>query len=54
MAGWILTFITFGLLNLVAFIVALVFCILAAIAANKREVYRYPLNSGSSSRSWLK
>ena len=44
-AGWILSFITFGLINLVAFIVALVLCIIATMAASKHQSYRYPVNT---------
>jgi len=44
-AGWILSFITFGLINLVAFVVALVFCIMATMAASKHQAYRYPVNT---------
>jgi uncharacterized Tic20 family protein len=44
-AGWVLSFITFGLINLVAFIAALVFCIMATIAASKHEFYKYPVNA---------
>ncbi len=42
--GWITSFITFGLINLVVGIVALVFCILATVAATKHEFYKYPVN----------
>ncbi|WP_454051554.1 DUF4870 domain-containing protein [Cellulomonas sp. Marseille-Q8402] len=45
-AAWILTTVTFGLLFFLPFvvgIVGLVFAILAAVAANKGEWYRYPL-----------
>jgi hypothetical protein len=43
---WIITIITlgFGGILFLAFIVALVFMIMAAIAANKGEPYRYPVN----------
>ena len=44
-AGAILSFITFGLINVVGWIVALVFCIIAAIAASKHQAYRYPVNT---------
>ena len=44
-AGAILSFITFGLINVVGWIVALVFCIIATIAASKHEAYRYPVNT---------
>jgi uncharacterized Tic20 family protein len=43
-AGWILSFITFGIINLIVYIVALVFCIIATIAASKHESYKYPVN----------
>src|SRR5262245_57550403 len=36
--------LTFGLLNLAVYVVAVVFGVMAGIAANKGEVYRYPLN----------
>lgn len=43
---WIITIVTFGIggLLFLAFIVALVFMIMAAIATNKGEAYRYPVN----------
>lgn len=44
-ATWIITAITFGLLSFLPFLVwvaGLVFAILAAVAANKGEWYRYP------------
>jgi len=44
LVGWITAFITFGLINLVVGIVALVFCILGTIAASKHEFYKYPVN----------
>lgn len=44
-AGWILSFITFGLINLAAFIVALIFCIMATMAASRHEFYKYPINA---------
>jgi len=44
-AGAILSFITFGLINVVGWIVALIFCIIAAIAASKHQAYRYPVNT---------
>jgi len=43
--GWMLTVILIGFLVLLAaFIMTLVFCIQGAIAANKGQSYRYPLN----------
>jgi uncharacterized protein len=42
--GGLLFVFTFGLINLVAFIVALIFCIMGTIAANKHEFYKYPIN----------
>jgi uncharacterized Tic20 family protein len=45
MAGWILAWITFGLINLAAFIVALIFCIMATMAASRHEFYKYPINA---------
>jgi uncharacterized Tic20 family protein len=40
-----LSFLVIGIILLpVVFIVALVFCILAAVATNKGQDYRYPLN----------
>jgi uncharacterized Tic20 family protein len=44
-AGWVLSFITFGLVNLAAFIVALIFCIMATMAASRHEFYKYPINA---------
>ena len=44
-AGWVLSFITFGLINLAAFIVALIFCIMATMAASRHEFYKYPMNA---------
>ena len=44
-AGYVLAFITFGLINLAAFIVALVFCIMATMAASRHEFYKYPMNA---------
>lgn len=44
-AGSILSFITFGLINLAAFIVALIFCIMATMAASRHEFYKYPINA---------
>ena len=44
-AGWVLSFITFGLINLAAFIVALIFCIMATMAASRHEFYKYPINT---------
>ena len=44
-AGWVLAFITFGLINLAAFIVALIFCIMATMAASRHEFYKYPMNA---------
>ena len=44
-AGSILAFITFGLINLAAFIVALIFCIMATMAASRHEFYKYPINA---------
>jgi len=44
-AGWVLSFITFGLVNLAAFIVALIFCIMATMAASRHEFYKYPVNA---------
>ena len=42
--GWILTFLLSGLFVILAVgIVNIVFSIIAAIAANKGEMYRYPL-----------
>ncbi len=43
---WIITIVTFGIggLLFLAFIAALVFMIMAAIAANKGQAYRYPVN----------
>jgi uncharacterized Tic20 family protein len=35
---------TFGMLNLACWVLGIVFSILAAVAANKGEVYRYPVN----------
>jgi uncharacterized Tic20 family protein len=35
---------TFGLINLAVWILALVYGIIGGLAANKGEVYRYPLN----------
>jgi uncharacterized protein len=43
-AGALLSVFTFGLINLIAWIVALVFCILGTMAANKHEFYKYPIN----------
>src|ERR671917_513132 len=43
--GWVLSFITFGLINLAAFIVALIFCIMATMAASRHEFYKYPMNA---------
>ena len=46
-AGWILTSVTIGILfflPMLIFIAVLVLCIMAAIAANKGEAYRYPIN----------
>ena len=45
MAGWILSFITFGLINLAGFIVALIFCIMGTMAASRHEFYKYPINA---------
>lgn len=45
-ASWILTGVTFGVLSFLPFVVgiaALVFCILAGVAANKGQWYRYPV-----------
>ena len=44
-AGWILAWITFGLVNLAAFIVALIFCIMGTMAASRHEFYKYPINA---------
>jgi uncharacterized protein len=44
-AGSVLAFITFGLINLAAWIVALIFCIMGAMAASRREFYKYPINT---------
>jgi hypothetical protein len=44
-AGWVLSFITLGLINLAAFIVALIFCIMATMAASRHEFYKYPMNA---------
>ena len=44
-AGYVLAFITFGLINLAAFIVALIFCIMATMAASRHEFYKYPMNA---------
>jgi uncharacterized Tic20 family protein len=42
--GWVLTFVLIGLLVLAAvWIVNIVFSIIAALAANKGEPYKYPL-----------
>src|ERR671916_842737 len=43
--GWVLSFITLGLINLAAFIVALIFCIMATMAASRHEFYKYPMNA---------
>jgi uncharacterized Tic20 family protein len=43
--GSILAWITFGLINLAAFIVALIFCIMATMAASRHEFYKYPMNA---------
>jgi len=43
--GYVLAFITFGLINLAAFIVALIFCIMATMAASRHEFYKYPMNA---------
>jgi uncharacterized Tic20 family protein len=43
--GWITSpFLIGAILLLVAFVVALIFCIQGAIAANKHEFYKYPIN----------
>lgn len=43
--GWILTIVLIGLVIVgLAYVVRIVFSILAAIAANKGEWYRYPLS----------
>lgn len=43
-AGWILSIVLIGLFLVIAVaIVVLVFSIIAAIAANKGELYKYPL-----------
>ena len=39
-----LSFITFGLINLAAFIVALIF-LTATMAASRHEFYKYPMNA---------
>jgi hypothetical protein len=44
-AGYVLAFITLGLINLAAFIVALIFCIMATMAASRHEFYKYPMNA---------
>ncbi|MEY9213332.1 DUF4870 domain-containing protein [Thermobifida halotolerans] len=47
-AAWILSVITFGLLffvPMVVWIFSLVFCILAGMAANRGEWYRYPVST---------
>ena len=44
-AGWVLSWITFGLINLAGFIVALIFCIMATMAASRHEFYKYPINA---------
>jgi uncharacterized Tic20 family protein len=44
-AGWILAFITFGLINLLGFVAGLVFCIMATMAASRHEFYKYPVNT---------
>ena len=44
-AGYVLAFITSGLINLAAFIVALIFCIMATMAASRHEFYKYPMNA---------
>ena len=42
--GWVLTFFLIGLLVILAVaVVNIVFSIIAAIAANKGEMYKYPL-----------
>ena len=45
LAGSILAWITFGLINLAAFIVALIFCIMGTMAASRHEFYKYPINA---------
>ena len=43
--GWVLSFIGIGLLIILAvYIVVLIFSIIAAVAANKGESYKYPLS----------
>ena len=44
-AGYVLVWITFGLINLAGFIVALIFCIMATMAASRHEFYKYPINA---------
>ena len=44
-AGYVLVWITFGLVNLAGFIVALIFCIMATMAASRHEFYKYPINA---------
>ena len=44
-AGWVLVWLTFGLINLAASIVALIFCIMATMAASRHEFYKYPINA---------
>jgi uncharacterized Tic20 family protein len=41
----VLSFITLGLINLAAFIVALIFCIMGTMAASRHEFYKYPMNA---------
>jgi uncharacterized protein len=45
LAGSILAWLTFGLINLAAFIVALIFCIMGTMAASRHEFYKYPINA---------
>ena len=44
-AGTILASFTFFLINLAAGIVALIFCIMGAMAASRHEFYKYPINA---------
>ena len=44
-AGWVLSFVTLALIPLAAFIVALIFCIMATMAASRHEFYKYPVNA---------
>ncbi len=44
LVGWILSYVTFGLVAVAAMIVGIVFGIIGGVKANEGQVYRYPMS----------